>query len=291
LADDAVLRAKQLLAYQKKREHFGLIEAADRLQAEALLASRQMQYSNAQATLNSSYNKLNRLMLRDTAKPINISIDTFTPTSMQQNMPELLQQAENNRPIFHMLDAQQAANDAQLAIARDQYNTQVDLVGQIGSRALSASAGTAFQQGFTLNDRFISLGVEVSDTLGSKSARSSIQKAELERERIELQRLQARESIKTALSNALTDYKNAKNTKKSAIHRKYAEKLKFNAEMQRYKQGRSDTATLVQFEGDLRTAELQAALQDIQLQLALTQINFATGKLLQAFYQEVQSQP
>lgn len=50
LAEDAVHRAKKLLRYQKTREQFGLIERADRLQAEALLATRRMELTIAEAT-------------------------------------------------------------------------------------------------------------------------------------------------------------------------------------------------------------------------------------------------
>jgi len=49
LSRDAIFRAQQLLKYQKKREYFGLIEKADRLQAEALLSGRTLELINAQA--------------------------------------------------------------------------------------------------------------------------------------------------------------------------------------------------------------------------------------------------
>jgi len=280
LARDTVVRAKKLLAYQKQRQQFGLIEASDQRQAEALLATRQMEYTTATATLKNSITALNRLMLRDAEQPI----QTHVPTSSNFQIASIqtwLEQAEQQRPIFHMLDAQQAANDATLAISHDQHDTQVDLIGQIGSRSLSASSGTAIGQGFTLNDRFISIGIELQDTLTGNSTRAAILQAELERERIHLQRIQAIENIETELSTAMTRFNNGLLMQKASKLRQQAEQMKFAAELERYRDGRSDTATLIQFEGDLRIAELQAALQNIQIQLAEQQIKLATGNTLQ----------
>jgi len=282
LARDAVQRSQRLLSYQKKREAFGLIEKADRLQAEALLATRQMEATNAQATLNSSISALNRLMLRDYHTPIHVPKYNDTLPSINSNLDALLKLAQQYRPIFHILNANDAANQANLAIATDQHDTQVDLIGQVGSRALSGSAGTAFGQGFTLNDRFISLGFEVSDVWGGKKTAATIAKAELEHERIGLQRFQTLEAIKTELSTALNDYHNGMMTKASAKLRRDAEQKKFTSEMKRYREGRSDTATVVQFEGDLRIAELQDALQNIQIELAATRLSLSTGQLLKS---------
>jgi len=280
LAHDAVQRSQRLLRYQKKRESFGLIEKADRLQAEALLATRQMEATNAQATLNSSITALNRLMLRDYHAPIRVYMHNDSLPNINANLDSLLKLAQQYRPIFHVLNANDAANQANLSIATDQHDTQVDLIGQVGSRALSGSPGFTLGQGFTLNDRFISLGLEVSDTWGGKKTAAAIAKVELEHERIGLQRMQALEAIKTELSTALNDYNNGMMTKASAKLRRDAEKKKFTAEMKRYREGRSDTATVVQFEGDLRIAELQDALQNIQIELAATQLSLSTGQLL-----------
>ena len=279
ISHDAVLRAKELLAYQKRREHFGLIEKADRLQAEALLASRQMDESNAQATWNSSQTSLNRLMQRDYDQPITLQPETISMPD-HHALNELLDLAKKQRPLFHMLDAQEAADFALLEQAREGEQRQLDLIGQIGSRSLSGSALTAYGQGFTLKDRYISMGFELSDTLNQHDSRPNIQKAELELERIHLQRLQGIENITTEITNALTQYNNGLMTKEASQKRAKTEKKKFTAEMRRYRQGRSDTATIVQFEGELRTAELQAALQDIQIQMALYQLKLSTGSLL-----------
>ena len=282
LSKDAVLRAEKLLVYQKKREHFGLIERADRLQAEALLAAREMELTNAQATRSSTLTALNRLMQHEHDEPIEPQLPNLMMPKEQQ-VHLLLEQAKQQRPLFHLLDAQEEASAALLAQAMESDQRQFDLLGQIGSRSLSGSALTALGQGFTLKDRYIGIGFEVSDTLSQQSHRPAIEKAELGLERVRLQRQQAIENSITEMTTALTQYQNGHMTQAAAHKREAAEQEKFLAEMRRYREGRSDTATVVQFEGDLRTAELQAALQAIQIQLAIYQLQLATGSLLKAF--------
>ncbi len=282
LSQEAVGRAEKLLQYQKFRENLGLIETADRLQAEALLTTRRLDLANARAALRRDRTDLNRLMLHAPDQPLRIGLGQQKQQlpSPPQVLDKLLQRAEQQRPEFRVIDARLAASEARLIAARDEHKTSVDLVGQVGSRALTGSAGTAFNNSFTVNDRFVGLGIEVSDTIGDHASEASIRAAELTREQALLQKRQARENIKTELADARTALLNARSTLQAARQRAAVEKRKFAAEMQRYRQGRTDTATIVQFEGDLRNAELQAALQAITAEMAARRIELATGTLL-----------
>jgi len=281
LSSDAVLRAKQLLKYQKKRERFGLIEKADRLQADALLSGRKLELSNAQATWNNSQASLNRLMHRHYQTVIQLKLGANV-SYQRQNIDVLLSEAQKHRAIFMLLDAQEKASHALLTQARENDQQQLDVIGQIGTRALSGSSLTALGQGFTLKDRYLGIGVEWSDSLINHEMKPEIQKAELSIERIQLQREQALDNINTEISQTIMQYDNAQMIQTTAKYRVAMEKNKFKAEMKRYRMGRSDTATIVQFEGALRVAELQSSLQKIQMQSALYRIQLATGTLLQA---------
>jgi len=285
LAKDAVYRAKKLLKYQKMREQFGLIERADRLQAEALLATRHMELNITEATAIQGKTNLNRLMLRAPNTFLNPELNggIFSSNNIAElSLDHLLAEAEKSRPAFRVIQANLDASDARLAAARNQHETQVDLVGQVGSRSLDSSAGTALAQGFTLNDRFVSLSVELSDTLTGNRTKASIRQAELSRQQAMLEQIQTRESVKSALASALTTLNSTQKIVVSAKQRAKAENSKFNAEMKRYREGRSDTATIIQFEGELRKAELQTAVQEASLKLAVHQLELARGNLLPA---------
>ncbi|MDQ6994952.1 MAG: TolC family protein, partial [Mariprofundaceae bacterium] len=195
-------------------------------------------------------------------------------------MDVLLAKAKKNRAIFMMLDAQEKASHALLTQARENDQQQLDVIAQVGTRSLSGSSLTTLGQGFTLKDRYLGVGVEWSDSLATHALKPSIRKAELALERIQLQRQQAIENIITTISEASMQYNNASMTQAMAQQRVQMEKKNFQAEMKRYREGRSDTATVIQLEGGLRTAELQASLQKIQMQSAIYRIKLATGTLL-----------
>jgi len=283
IADKAIARTESLLRYQRQREQFGLIEKADRLQAEALLATRRMDRSSAEAAVSAARIALNRLMFRDGANqtsPLGNEPIIGSTALNDLTTSGLVKEAVRKRPVFRSLEAKLAAAQARLSAAKDQHDTQLDLIGQIGSRALEDRPGRAVSQGFNLTDRYISFGIELSDTLGGKTTHAGIRQAELARQQVELEKIQATEALTTALSTTLQQLKSGEQTLRAANRRIEAETKKFAAEMKRYREGRSNTAAIIQFEGELQLAELQAAIQKTSLQLATQQLQLTRGRLL-----------
>jgi len=278
LASDAEKRATKLLAYQRNSEGFGLIEKADRLQAEALLATRRMDLANANARQIQDTTALNRLMLRDTR----ISITTQNNQRLDSTLPDLddaMQNMNEHRPELLALTSRLKAAEARLEEVRDTDAMQVDLVGQIGTRSLAGAPGTAARQGLSLADRFASIGVEVNDTIIDNTAKAAIRKAILEREQVLAERRQTTELIKDDLASILALIRTGRTTLAAAKIRVTAEKKKYQAELTRYREGRSDTATVIQFEGDLRSAEIEAALRRIALLRNQRQLAWVRGLL------------
>ena len=281
IAEQAVQRAKDLLNYQQVREKFGLIETADRLQAEALLAGRKTDLQRARARRATSLNNLNMLMLRAPDSTIDIRIEATDERTVPE-MDTAMAVAEQKRAELKLLKAQMDAAEAQLMIARDGDNMQLDLVAEVGTRALDTSAAGAAAGGLSANDHYASLSVELSEVLGRNSARATMAKAELQRQRLNAQHRSTMEQIRSDLATAITALRNGKPTLLAARKQSEAEKRKFRAEMKRYREGRSDTATLVQFEGELASAELKADLQALTLQLAGKQLLWAEGTLFES---------
>jgi len=278
LASDAEKRAAKLLKYQRSREGFGLIEKADRLQTEALVATRRMDLADAEARQVQDATALNRLMLRDT----NIPIATRDKQRLDMSLPNIddtMDTIGQHRPELLALDARLEAADARLEEVKDTDTTQVDLVGQIGSRSLAGTPGTAVRRGFSLADRFASIGVEISDTVVNNAAKAAIRKAALEREQVLAERRQTTELIKDDLANILALIRTGRKTLVAAKTRVSAEQKKYKAELIRYREGRSDSATVIQFEGDLRSAEIEAALRRIALLRNQRQLAWVRGSL------------
>jgi len=279
IAEQAVKRARRLLAYQRSREQFGLIEKADRLQAVALLAARKTDLQRSRSVRLNNQNTLNRLMLRAGDADIAVEYGKHQAEA-SPGIDAAVKEAERLRPELQVLNAQMRAANAQLAIARDADQMQLDVVATLGSRALDKKALAAAASGFSAYDHFASLSLEFSDALGRNTAGAAIRKAELQRERIEALRISALKQIRDDISSANIAIISGKPTLVLAKKQVKAERRKFKAEMERYRQGRSDTATVVQFEGELRNATLNAELQQLTIELAEQQLAWAQGRLI-----------
>ncbi|MDX8380811.1 MAG: TolC family protein [Ghiorsea sp.] len=277
LAKDATFRARQLLAYQKKQESFGLLEADDRLPTQALIAARKLQEAQAMAAKDAAQTALNRLMNKDGDIPLQLKLN---PLQVQlTSVQNMLEQATKNRPVFRMLDAQYGAAESRLSMAQASGDYQLDVVGQIGSRALDGSAGIAFAQGFTLDDRYIGVSLEFSDVLDNKSNRYAIERNVLALEGIQLERRKTHEDLETEIANLNVTLRSAEVTLKAAKRQVLAERKKYKAQMIRYKEGRTTTAVMIQYEGDLRSAELRDLMQEVSLSVTEYQLALALGEL------------
>ncbi len=280
IAKQAVKRARDVLAYQRSREKFGLVEEADRLQAEALLAARKMDLQRAAGQRQSDESALNRLMLQAPDRQLTLYLSPPSTHASTPDRSEAEQRAIAQRPDLKSVEARLKAAEADLAAARDIEAMQLDVVAQLGTRALDGKVGIAAAGALSVNDRFVSLSLEMQDTLGRNTAKAAIRKAELNRQRLSGQRQKTLELIRDDLALAITSIDTGIPNVRMAIRQSVAERKKYRAELKRYREGRSDTATLVQFEGTLRNAELQEQLQVLTLQLARRQLDWAEGSLL-----------
>jgi len=275
LAKDARHRAQQLLYYQRKQEAFGMIEQADRLQSEALLATRQTEVIQAQASLATSAVVLQRLLVVDTL-PNTLSVAPLHHHPLP-SLTHLQQVARDFRPEFKLLHARLAAADATLEVAQAADATQLDLVGQIGTRGQEALFERAFRSGLSVSHRFAQLSLELSDSVGNHSEQAAISRAEVAREQVIVQQAQTIRTIGDTLAAMRMNVQMGYRLLNASAKQVQAEQAKFKAELLRYRAGRSDTATMIQFEGDLRRSTLQQALQAESLKLAERQLQLARG--------------
>ncbi|OIO70502.1 MAG: hypothetical protein AUJ56_05810 [Zetaproteobacteria bacterium CG1_02_49_23] len=278
IAKEALKRTDKLLSYQKKREVFGLIEEADLLQTQALKEKSRFNLQQASSTLSNDYAFLNRLMIRDIDTPLSIE----APRDIEKRLNDsslnmLLRNGSEKRAIFKSLQARMKSAEARLSIAEDSDKMKLDVTGQAGTRALEAGRGQAFANGFRIQDRFIGINLELSDTIVDHAGKAGIQKAILDLEELKLAQIQAHENIKTEISTSFNALENDRKKLSAAYRQAKAEKRKYDAELERYQQGRTDLATVLQFESDLNNANLMAALQRIQIQMSAVHLLFTAG--------------
>lgn len=275
----AVKRAERLLQYQKRRASLGLVEETARLQAEALLSARKTQLQQARLQYEIDRTELNRFMIRPTQATVRIQLPPL-PVIQSLDTGKALQMATRQRPDFAVFDARIRAQEARLLMARDQDRMQLDLVAELGTRSLAASAGKAAASTLSINDKYAALSVEWSDALHRHQEKSAIREAELTRQKLQAQKRQLAESVHDDLARLQSTISALREVLRLAHRQLDTERRKFAAEMQLYREGRSDTHNLIQTEHDLYLAEQQWQTQQLSLELACWQWQWATGALV-----------
>lgn len=278
LADGSLDRARRLVEHQRFRERFGLIDAAERMQSEALLAARALELQRAQAQARASRVALNRLMLRDVDAPLQAVVPPAQPGA--PTLEDAVSQAVAVRPELQLLQRELEIAEARIRMVRETTRPQLDLIVEAGVFALDREPLDAFV--VDPRDRFFGLSVELRDTLGRRGARAGLLAAELERERLVARRQQLSEQLRDELSVLHVTLHSGEETLRLSASRAQAERRKFEAELERYRDGRSDSATLIQFEGELAAAERDVELQRLALLLAQYQHEWTRGTLLPA---------
>ncbi len=278
-ASQAVDRAERLLQYQKRRASLGLVEQTARLQAEALLSGRKTQLQQARLQHDIDRTELNRYMLRSAQAAVRASLPP-APEIRTLDPGKALQTAMRQRPDFAALEARIRAQEAQTLIARDQDRMQLDLVAELGTRSLAASAGKAAASTLSINDRYAALSVEWSDTLHRHQEKSAIREAELTRQKLLAQKKQLAESVHDDLARLQSTIESLRQVLQLARRQLDMERRKFAAELQLYREGRSDTHKLIQAEQDLFLAEQQWEIQKLNLELASWQWQWTSGALV-----------
>ncbi len=279
LAGIGVERAERLVDYQRFREEFGLVESAERIQMEALLALRRLELQRARAQKHASRVELNRLMLREPEAALEIRPFTGLPPPGTPSIEDGIQFARALRPEFQLIERRLEAEQARLRVVRDAGRPQLDLVGELGVFALERRPLDAAAVDF--NDRFAGIAIELSDVLGRRAAKAGVLRSELESLRLQAESARAVEQVRDELARIQATIASGAETLRLLRLRAGAEARKFEAELARYRDGRSDTATVIQFEGELMISELEAELQALALWLADRQFSWSRGTLFE----------
>ena len=134
LADGSLDRARRLVEHQRFRERFGLIDAAERMQSEALLAARALELQRAQAQARASRVALNRLMLRDVDAPLQPVAPPAQPGA--PTLEDAVSQAVAVRPELQLLQRELEIAEAHIRMVRETTRPQLDLIVEAGVFAL-----------------------------------------------------------------------------------------------------------------------------------------------------------
>jgi outer membrane protein TolC len=271
----AVERGQRLKRYVQDNAKLGIAEDKDILQADAQLRGRLAERQGLIAVWREQRTQLNRLLNR--------AFDAdFAPVTRENGdaPPEpldvLMDTTRQYSPALSRAQANLSVADAQIALSRDSQRDQMDVVFSVGSRYRTGDSSTG-----SIDDSEAVGGVrfEYSRALDRRGVDAVLRQAMFDRDIALEQIRQVRDDLRYQLSGVLTDIETR--TQAVADHRAYvtAEDAKLGEATRRYRQGRTTTEILIQFENDLFTAELQLERQLIELSRALIRRDLLLGRL------------
>lgn len=277
----AVQRTYQLERAIERDVKLGLLEKKDQLQVRAQLASVLADLNSIKVLHKQQQSSLNRLMLEDrnnTTKPVLTDIET----NNQYLANRLIKKTEAYHPSLKILQEKLTLAESQIYTAEDSKRDSLDLVMSVGTRTSNGNSTTG-----TVNEQDLagSVKVEYKHLFDNNGTSAKYNQALIEKN-IAQQNIQTlKDDIHYSVSGMLAEIKAARLAVKSAAKKLNSESLKLKEAEHRFRNGRTNTAQLIQFHNEFSFARLSLQNQKIDLSSRIAALQIFTGEFWNAFPQ------
>jgi outer membrane protein TolC len=273
-ARQAVERTRKLSDYINKNFKLGLAEEKDQLQVKAQLHSKLADLSAIELQWKQQQTSLNRLMLEDWNKEIKPAL-IRTDNTAKYNIRGLIKATTQYHPVVKISQAQLQVAESQIDTARDSQQDNLDLVLSVGTRTSDgdSTTGTVSEK-----DWAGSVSIEYKHLFDEKGVSSKYKQALLQKN-IALENIvKANDDIRYTVSGLVSEIMAAQVAVDSARQKLNSESLKLKEAEKRFRNGRADTAQLIQFQNEYSFAELSYQNQKVDLNNRIIALQIFTGK-------------
>lgn len=273
-ARQAVERTRKLSDYINKNFKLGLAEEKDQLQVKAQLHSKLADLSAIELQWKQQQTSLNRLMLEDWNKEIKPAL-IRTDNTAKYNIKGLIKATTQYHPVVKISQAQLQVAESQIDTARDSQQDNLDLVLSVGTRTSDgdSTTGTVSEK-----DWAGSVSIEYKHLFDEKGVSSKYKQALLQKN-IALENIvKANDDIRYTVSGLVSEIMAAQVAVASARQKLNSESLKLKEAEKRFRNGRADTAQLIQFQNEYSFAELSYQNQKVDLNNRIIALQIFTGK-------------
>jgi outer membrane protein TolC len=283
LIQESLRIADKILTDNRQRHRTGKMAKTEVLEAMAGVVSRRALFSEAQQKHREAANRLSKVLsvppsqaglrFEATDKPVVDKLD-FDNQKILQNAFEL-------QPVY--LEARERLEEAdiKLAYAKNQRWPELDLIASYGFNGLDFSRGGSWDQIKNGDYETWSVGIEFRVPIGGGiKTRSDLRKAKLE---IKSQLLELKDIeviVTNNIDTALHRISSAEEQRQYADGVVELRKRLLDAELARLDAGKSSTRLILEKEDDYRNAKEFALKNNVELQIALTELELADGTIL-----------
>ena len=280
-AKQAVQRAKKLQVYINKNVKLGLSEKKDQLQVQAQVHSKLAELSTIQLQWKQQQNSLNRLMLEEWGSDIQPVL--ISDKTQPYDLLDLINMTAAYHPAVKISQAKLEIAESKINSARDDKKDNLDLVMSVGSRTSDGKSTTS-----TVSERDWAgaVTIEYKHLFDDKGVSSKYKQAQIEKN-IALQNIhKTNDDIKYTVSDLVAENRSAMLSVETAFQKLKSESLKLKEAEYRYRNGRADTAQLIQFQNEFSFAQLEYQKQKIDLNNRKISLQIFTGQ----FWREIIAQ-
>jgi len=271
--EQAIVRSKRLKKYIARRFNLGLAEDKDRLQVEAQLKGHEATLQTLKQAQVKQVVALNRLMGREAQA----SLQLQQPQAVfEHDDMQLLPRVQQHSPALKSVDGRLQLAENSIRASRDARKDQLDMVVYLGNKTNAGDTA-----GGSLKDTEVvgGLRLEYNRGLDRRGYDAQLYQAQLDRYAAISDKRQVMEDLKYNLASLLADRDSVKQTIQAYALSVTSEQKKLQDAEKRYRQGRTDTDQLIQFEAQLSAAELNLELQRIELLGVEQKLRLLTGQL------------
>jgi len=277
-------QAKDLFELQQEKIKDGLVELPDLLAAEANYQQHVNDLLIAQNDLKTKENVLRlQLNIEDEGQVLETA-DPFPSDSGERSVIPSMKLALDNR-----YDYQQAKNTIEskkinLSMKKNNLWPEVNLTASLAQNGVDDHFNQAFDGVIEEDNPNLFAGLTVSFPLENRKAKSQKKAAQLEKARAILDLKRVERTIAVEVHDQVRE---CNVFQKTATNQQEIAKLlvrKLEAEEKRYNRGRSDTDTMIRYQGEASQARFRAAQAQFDYAVSLTELKKVEGLLLKNYW-------
>ncbi|HEC13043.1 MAG TPA: TolC family protein [Acidiferrobacteraceae bacterium] len=268
-------RTQRLQKYIKSKSGLGIAEDKDLLQVAAQLNNQRAQLKALEMAWAQQEISLNRLM----GRPWNSRFEPKTVADTPfpgKGFDGLFKEVAQHSPSLTSAQARLTLADSTIKTQRDSRKDKLDLVMTLGKRSrVGITAGGSSYE----SDDVGSINIEFTRSLDKRGLNAQLYQARLDRSIAIQDKQQTLNDLRYELASLLAEFRIGQTALEAYYISLKSEHAKLNEALSRYKQGRTDTSQLIQFENELSATALALALHRIELQRRYYKLVLLRGQL------------
>jgi HAE1 family hydrophobic/amphiphilic exporter-1 len=299
--------AEQQLSESRARISVGTLPATEEAQPRAELERRKGELLEAQELAVRAENALKALMLDEGQDPLWLERLVPSDRALAEHKPvdviSALTAALELRPEVDQAKAAVAARETDVQAARDERKPRLDAVAAYARRGLSGSlnpnaagfpgqavvvppdlSGGAGRSLGTLGDGLYPdwrLGLSFSIPIGNRTAKAKLAIAEADARQAATDLLRVRQTVRVEVLNAVAGVETTAERTDATLAAREAAEVQLRSEQERFAVGMSTNFLVLTRQNDLSRARLDEIEALADHRKALTELQRASGRLLQ----------